>query len=147
MLEPGDIHGRDYYKDENGNFVKAPFVPYDQRKRFCFDLDGTLCRSREENQEYKDVEPIKGMCALVRRLKCSGHYIIIYTARNMVTFDGNVGKIIKHQVPIIQEWLKKHDVPYDELVVGKPHADYFVDDKGVNPLTLSTTELRNLLTQ
>ena len=99
--------------------------------RYCFDLDGTLCHNKKEGETYKDVLPIDGAWDFLKELKRKGHYIIIYTARNMATYDGCIGKIIKHQLPIIQEWLKKYDMPYDELIVGKPNADYFIDDKGV----------------
>lgn len=116
-------------------------------KIFCFDLDGTICETREPGQQYPDVAPIPHMCELVRKLYREGHYVIIYTARNMVTFKANVGLITAHQVPVIQEWLKKHDVPYHELIVGKPHADYFIDDKGVNPVGMDASVLHDILTQ
>lgn len=114
-------------------------------KRFCFDLDGTLCETRKIGQEYSDVQPISHMCDMVRRLYEDGHYIIIYTARNMVTYAGNIGEIIANQVPVIIEWMNRHNVPYHELIVGKPHADYFIDDKGVNPLGIDPTILHDIL--
>ena len=49
--------------------------------RFCFDLDGTLCYTRKEDEHYSDVEPIPGAIETVQRLKAEGHYIIIMTAR------------------------------------------------------------------
>lgn len=116
-------------------------------KRFCFDLDGTLCESRAKGQHYSEVQPIPEMCELVRRLKTAGHYVIIYTARNMVTYNANIGKIIRHQVPVIQEWLDRHNVPYDELIVGKPHADFFIDDKGINPVGMDAQSLHDILTK
>ena len=114
-------------------------------KRFCFDLDGTLCETRKLGQEYRDVAPIEDMCALIRRLYEEGHYIIIYTARNMVTYAGNIGEIVANQVPVIIEWCKVHNIPYHELIVGKPHADFFIDDKGVNPLGMDAEVLHDIL--
>lgn len=106
--------------------------------RFCFDLDGTICHTRKMDQAYIDVKPIDGMVDLIRRLYDAGHYIIIYTARNMETHNGNIGKITAIQVPIITEWLHKWDIPFDELYVGKPLADYYIDDKGVTFTDIST---------
>lgn len=99
--------------------------------RFCFDLDGTLCYTRKEDEHYSDVEPIPGAIETVQRLKAEGHYIIIMTARNMVTHNNNIGKIIANQCPIVVEWLDRHGIPYDELHFGKPVADFYVDDKAV----------------
>jgi capsule biosynthesis phosphatase len=64
------------------------------------------------------------------------------TARNMVTYNNNVGQIIANQAPIVIDWLKKYDMPYDELLFGKPHADFFVDDKGIK-----FTSIKNLKKQ
>jgi len=49
----------------------------------------------------------------------------------MVTYNNNLGKILAVQAPIVIDWLKKYNIPYDELLFGKPHADYFIDDKGI----------------
>ncbi len=99
--------------------------------RFCFDLDGTLCYTRKENEHYSEVKPIPGAVETLQRLKSEGHYIIIMTARNMVTHNNNIGKIIAKQSPIVIEWLNKHCIPYDEIHFGKPYADFYVDDKAV----------------
>ncbi len=38
----------------------------------------------------------------------------------MRTYEGNVGKINVNTLPIIIDWLERHNVPYDEIYVGKP---------------------------
>lgn len=101
-------------------------------KRFCFDLDGTICENKTENETYEDVLPKPGAVSYLKELREKGHYIIILTARNMATHNNNLGKIIAKQGPIVIEWLKKYDIPYDELLFGKPNADYFIDDKGIS---------------
>ena len=53
------------------------------------------------------------------------------TARNMATHNNNLGKIIANQAPIVFEWLKKHEIPYDEIHFGKPLADFYIDDKAI----------------
>lgn len=99
--------------------------------RICVDLDNTICHTKKDNENYQDVLPIDGAIESLKQLKEQGCYIIIFTARNMRTFDGNIGKINKHQMPIILEWLKQHDVPHDEIILGKPHVNFFIDDKGI----------------
>ena len=81
--------------------------------RFCFDLDGTLCYTRKEDEHYSDVKPIPGAIETVQRLKAEGHYIIIMTARNMVTHNNNLGKIIANQCPIVYQTLKLSRYPTD----------------------------------
>ena len=110
--------------------------------RICFDLDNTLCENRKDGQEYKDVLPKEGAVEYLQHLKDSGHYIIILTARNMVTYNNNLGQIIANQAPIVLDWLKKYNFSYDELLFGKPHADYFVDDKAIRFTTFETLKLQ-----
>ena len=100
------------------------------------DLDGTLCEKKREGESYTDVEPRRDVVEQLRRYRAQGFYVVIATARNMRTFDGNVGKINANTLPVIVEWLKKHDVPYDEIHVGKPwqgRGGFYVDDKAVRP--------------
>ena len=99
--------------------------------RLCIDLDNTICENKKEGQSYEDVLPKENAVSVLNDFRNSGHYIIIYTARHMKTCGGNVGKITAIQGPILFSWLKKHNVPYDEIVFGKPNADYFIDDKAI----------------
>lgn len=74
--------------------------------------------------------------ARLREYKAQGFEIVINTARNMRTYQGNVGQINVHTLPVITDWLKRHDVPYDEIHVGKPwcgHDGFYVDDKSLRP--------------
>lgn len=103
--------------------------------KFCFDLDGTLCYIKKKDEHYRDVHPIPGAVETLQKLKQEGHYIIIMTARNMATYNNNVGQIIANQSPIVIEWLNKHNIPFDEIHFGKPLADFYVDDKAVRLTT------------
>jgi capsule biosynthesis phosphatase len=54
----------------------------------------------------------------------------------MRTYKNDIGKIMANTVPVLIEWLKKHNIPYDELYVGKPWCGYngfYVDDKTIRP--------------
>ena len=99
--------------------------------KFCFDLDGTICYTRKKGESYQEVKPKPGAVKTLQRLKKEGHYIIIMTARNMATHSNNIGKIIANQAPIVFEWLKKHEIPNDEIHLGKPLADFYIDDKAI----------------
>ncbi len=99
--------------------------------RVCFDLDGTIAENKIGDETYEEVRPVEGAEEALNELADKGVYIIIHTARNMGTYNNNLGKIIKHQAPIVIKWLEKWNIPYDELLFGKPNVDYFVDDKAV----------------
>ena len=97
--------------------------------RICIDIDGTICNTRSGGESYADVTQIKDAAETIRALKQEGHYIILYTARHMKTCNHNTGRVIATQGKILLEWLEKHQIPYDELLFGKPLADIYIDDK------------------
>ena len=99
--------------------------------RICFDLDGVICKLREPQQEYADLEPVAGAVEKLRALKAAGHYIIISTARHMKTCQGNVGMVVARQGAVTLEWLKRHGIAYDEIHFGKPHAQVYIDDNAL----------------
>lgn len=99
--------------------------------KLSIDLDGTICETRKSWQSYADVRPIPGAIETLRELKDKGYYIIINTARNMQTQNNNLGAVIKNVGKVTMEWLEKYQVPYDELLFGKPNVDYIIDDKAI----------------
>lgn len=103
-----------------------------ENKRFCIDLDNTLVTYPKIKGDYSSVDPINNNIKLVKYLKKLGHYIIIYTARRMRTHDGNVGKIVADIGIITLNTLKEFDIPYDEIVFGKPYAHFYIDDLAVH---------------
>jgi capsule biosynthesis phosphatase len=99
--------------------------------RICIDLDGTIAKNKTGEQTYEDVEPMQNAVEVLNELKANGCYIIIHTARNMGTCNNNLGSVIARQANLVTNWLKKYNIPYDELLFGKPNVDYFIDDKGI----------------
>ena len=99
--------------------------------KICVDLDGTICTTKLPEQSYQDVVPLENAIETLEFLKERGYYIIIFTARNMRTCNNNLGRVIANQAKLVVDWLEKYCVPYDELLFGKPHVDYFIDDKGI----------------
>lgn len=106
----------------------------DQQKRFCFDLDNTLVSLPKIKNDYTTVEPIYENIKFVKKLKSRGHYIIIYTARRMRTHKGDIKKVLKEVKLLTINQLKKFGINYDELIFGKPYADFYIDDLAVNAL-------------
>lgn len=119
-------------------------------KTLIIDLDGTLTID-EENVDYINKKPNIALIQTLKDYKKLGFKINIFTSRNMRTFDGELEKIRAYTLPIINSWLKKHDVPYDEIIIGKPWCGYegfYVDDKAIRPsefAKLSYEQIKELL--
>lgn len=103
------------------------------RKRFCFDLDNTLVTSPTVPGDYTTCQPISRVIDQLKRLHTDGHYIIIHTARRMRTHGGNIGRVTADVGALTIQQLRDYAVPYDELIFGKPFADFYIDDKAISP--------------
>lgn len=122
-----------------------------QEKVVVIDVDGTLACSPGTHESYADVRPVPRVLQQICSLKKQGFWIILYTSRNMRTYDGNIGRIMRHTAPVLVEWLARHEIPYDELHFGKPwcgHHGFYVDDRAIRPrefVTLDFEEIETLL--
>lgn len=76
------------------------------------DVDGTIAAD-DSSLGYHERRPIVEVINRINRLKKRGARIIIYTARNMRTFEGNVGLINLHTLPTLLDWLTRNGVCHD----------------------------------
>jgi capsule biosynthesis phosphatase len=105
-------------------------------KSLVIDIDGTLCPIKKSGESYADLEPYAAMRDSLKTYREQGFYIILVTSRNMRTFEGNLGLILANTAPVLLEWLKRHDIPYDEIHFGKPwpgKGGFYVDDRAIRP--------------
>ncbi|WP_458458144.1 capsular biosynthesis protein [Pseudobutyrivibrio sp.] len=103
---------------------------------FVFDIDGTLCPIKKKDERYEDLVPYPEMIEKLRYYKDNGAKIVLYTSRNMKTYNGNLGLINKYTAAVLNEWLAKWNIPYDEIVFGKVWPGpkgFYVDDRSVRP--------------
>jgi capsule biosynthesis phosphatase len=118
-------------------------------KNIIIDLDGTL--TIESDLPYAEKIPNIAVLNQLKNYKRKGFKITILTSRGMRTYDGNVGKINAYTIPVILKWLNEHNVPFDEVFVGKAWCGFegfYVDDKAIRPdefLKLSYEEIRSLV--
>ena len=98
--------------------------------KLVFDIDDTICNNK--NRDYENAIPFKDVIDKINKLHKQGAKITLYTSRGMVSCNGDLEKIIKKNKPILEKWLKKNKVEYDELIFGKPLGDMYVDDKAIN---------------
>lgn len=97
--------------------------------RYCFDIDGVICTS--EGTRYHDARPHTEVIARINELHASGHTIVLHTARGMGTLDGDLERVHATWYRFTHDQMRKWGLRFDELVLGKPWADVYVDDKGV----------------
>lgn len=115
------------------------------------DLDGTLCPVKREGERYEDLSVYTEVAERLARARQEGLRVVVFTARNMRTFGGDISKINVETAPRILEWLRRHDVPFDGLVVGKPWPGprgFYVDDRTVRPdefVQMPTDKILDLL--
>ena len=121
-----------------------------QEYSFIFDIDGTICPIKNKDEKYEDLIPYKDMVEKIREYHDHGAKIVLFSSRNMNSYDGNIGKINKYTAPILIEWLNKWNIPYDEIIFGKPwpgRLGFYVDDRTIRPLEFlncSVQQLENL---
>jgi capsule biosynthesis phosphatase len=120
------------------------------KSTFVMDIDGTICvasRYPDETSpfDYANAVPIKPVIKQLQKLKAEGHTVILHTARGMKTYKGDVAAIEANVRPVLEDWLKEHEVPYDTLVMGKPWGPnvYYVDDKALSPSDFAYQPIEN----
>ena len=106
------------------------------------DLDGTLTVPGSADS-YGALEPRQAVVQQLRDYAARGFRIAIMTSRNMRTYANSIGRINAETLPIVIEWLKRHDIPFDEVHVGKPWCGddgFYVDDRAVRPSEFITLD-------
>lgn len=100
------------------------------------DIDGTICPVKGADEKYEDLIPFTDVIIKMNEYKKAGAKIILYTSRNVNTYRGNLGLINANTAKILLSWLDKWQIPYDEILYGKPwpgNNGFYVDDRAVRP--------------
>lgn len=87
--------------------------------RIAIDLEGTILEEKDE-RERAGATPLVRAVEAVNALYQMGHTIIIYTARTYRELELTLGQ------------LKQYGIKYHHLVLGKPVADIFIDDRAIS---------------
>lgn len=91
---------------------------------YCFDIDGTIC-SPVKNSKYEEALPFDNMLKKINQLYDEGNKIYFMTARGSVSG--------KDWTNFTKKQLDGWGLKYHKLITNqKPHAHYFIDDKGYN---------------
>ena|SRR5580765_5654590 len=82
------------------------------------DLDGVICT--EERTFERSLATLKpGAREAMQALCDAGHTVVIYSARTWA------------ELKMTEAWLREHQIPYHGLHLGKPIADWHIDDRAI----------------
>ena len=101
--------------------------------RYCVDIDGTIC-TPTVGRAYEKAEPWNDRISTINKLYDEGNHITYFTARGMGRFSDDPNASVKASAllfDLTEQQLKDWGCKYNDLILGKPHADIFIDDKGI----------------
>ena len=87
--------------------------------KYAIDIDGTICNNTWG--DYHKAQPNLKRIEYINKLYDSGNIIKMFTARGSVTK--------KDWYEFTNNQLKNWGLKFNELILGKPDADVFIDDK------------------
>jgi len=97
--------------------------------KYIIDIDGVISKKLKwtigesylrVKETFSDIEPNLEIIKKINHLHKNGNVIILNTAR------------LWHDYDVTVEWLKKHDVYYDQLIMAKPLGDFYIDDHNLS---------------
>lgn len=99
---------------------------------YCIDIDGTICINGScSSCKYEGSTPIKERIEKINQLYDEGNTIKYFTARGMGRHKDNADKAIRDFYALTKTQLDIWGCKYHELILGKPSADYYIDDKAI----------------
>ena len=96
---------------------------------YVFDIDGTICTNTDS--EYEKATPLRSRIKKVNDLYDEGHSIIFQTARGMGRSNNSTAYAHKAFYELTKGQLDSWGIKYHSLFLGKPAADYYIDDKAI----------------
>lgn len=117
-------------------------------KRIVMDIDGTLtteciCLAQvagdeacalidsDPNYKYRYAEPNPNVIGHLKRDHDQEFEVVLYTVRNMHSYDNSLGKITAKTLPVFTERPERHGIPYGNPWCGS-HG-FYVNDKATRP--------------
>lgn len=113
-----------------------------KQKTIAFDLDDVLCYrpSGYENlgpDKYDYCEPYNDNIDIVNSLYDDGYKIVIYTARGMSQYNGNIIEVYSKLYDKTNQQLNSWGLKYHQLIMGKIHYDVLIDNKAINSIKIN----------
>lgn len=121
-----------------------------KQKVIAFDLDDVICYRSDEHEnlgpsKYDYCKPNPDIIELVNSLYDDGNQIIIYTARGMNQYKGNLALIYSQLYYKTIQQLNFWGLKYTQLVMGKIYYDILIDDKALNSDSITKEKIIEFL--
>lgn len=102
-------------------------------KTYVIDIDGTICVNGDcESCKYEGSKPHLDRIQKINQLYDEGNTIKYFTARGMGRYKDDAQKAKDKFYNLTKMQLDIWGCKYHELILGKPSADYYIDDKAIN---------------
>lgn len=100
--------------------------------RYVVDIDGTICYPGKDDKKYTHAVSRWDRIQAINKLYDEGNYIVYLTARGMGRFNNSRELAEKEFYDFTKAQLESWGCKFNELHLGKPSGDYYIDDKGVH---------------
>ena len=98
--------------------------------KYVIDIDGTICVTKLG--DYGNSTPIDYRINFINQLYGRGNYIVYFTARGMNS-SGEDPLVAKYNWEnFIYNQLQNWGAKFHQLILGKPSADFYIDDKFIS---------------
>lgn len=97
---------------------------------YCIDIDNTICYTKD--RDYTNSKPILSRIDHINHLYDNGSIIKYFTARGMGRFNDSRKRASNEFYKLTQNQLASWGCKYHSLILGKPSADFYIDDKNLN---------------
>lgn len=92
-----------------------------------FDIDNTICITKRSS--YSNSVPKTKIIKVINELFKKNYYIKIFTSRYMGRNNDNISKANKMGYQKTFNQLKRWKIKFNKLIMSKPSADIYIDDK------------------
>ena len=100
------------------------------KMKYVFDIDGTICNNTYG--KYEEAKPYADRITRINSLFDRGNKIVFFTARGMGSTGDDRTLAIEKYYEFTFNQLVSWGVNFHELILGKPSADMYIDDKGIH---------------
>ena len=101
-------------------------------KVYVVDIDGTICINGDcSSCKYEGSTPIPERIEKINSLYYEGHTIKYFTARGMGRYNDDAEKARDKFYNLTKMQLDIWGCKYNQLILGKPSADMYIDDKSI----------------
>jgi len=98
--------------------------------KYVIDIDGTICTT--QSGDYNGSIPLIERIAFVNNLFENGYEVVYFTARGMGSSNENQEAASLKWFELTKKQLDGWGAKYNELILGKPSADFYIDDKNLS---------------